>query len=297
MPKYDAFGREIGEDTLAGLGGDPGSTPQPTPSPVPADGWSEPSGRDEAPAPAVFSGGSEVPIAPPPAQEPASFTIPGQIPVAGRPKKTRRGTSGLGCLIGLVVLAAVIAGPIIAIVAIVGETADTIDTVRDGIRDAQDGITATTEPGQEALPPPSGITGRSMLAPATLGKAMQALQQQDGRLGGITIWPERVGVDLVAERDVYRNVTLWHDGRLDAGDPIDVGIARDIIGWDRIDPVVPRRMVVRSAKRLGIPPSRIDYVSGQFDVFDDEPLRWLAYFKGGQIMQGDENGRPERRIS
>ena len=31
MPKYDAFGREIGEDTLEGLGGKPGAKPRPAP--------------------------------------------------------------------------------------------------------------------------------------------------------------------------------------------------------------------------------------------------------------------------
>ena len=31
---------------------------------------------------------------------------------------------------------------------------------------------------------------------------------------------------------------------------------------------------------------------GEHDVFDDEPLRWVAYFKGGAIVQGDGDGRP-----
>ena len=293
MPKYDAFGSEIGEDTLAGLGGEPSTTPEPTAAPVPADGWSESSG--DAGGGSVFAAGSEVPIAPPPTPQPGSFTIPGQIPVAGRPKKARRGMGGLGCLVGLLILCAVVAGPIIAIVAVVGDTADTIDSVRDGIREAQDGITATTPPAEDQ-PPPEGVTGRSMLAPATLDKAIKVIRQQDGRLGRLTIWPERVNADLVAKRDTYRNVSLWYDGRLDVGDPIDVGIAQDIIGWDQIDPRVPQRMVVRSARRLGIKPDRVDYVIGQVDVFDGEPLRWVAYFEGGKIMQGDENGRPERRI-
>jgi hypothetical protein len=304
MPKYDAFGREIGEDTLAGLGGDPRTTPQPTPSTIPADGWSEPSHHDHPgaspSAASVSAGGSEVPIAPPAqpqSPQPGSFTLPGQIPIAGRPKKARKGMGGLGCLIGLLVLAAVVAGPIIAIVAIVSDTADTIETVRDGVRDAQDGIGATVPPAEEAGPPPTGIAGRSMIKPGNLANAVKVLQQQDGRLGRITLWPERVNADLVAKRDTYRNVALWYDGRLDVGDPIDVGIVQDVIGWDRIDPEAPARMVVRSAKRFGLNPGRIDYLIGEVDVFDDEPLRWVAYFKGGAIVQGDENGRPEKRIS
>jgi hypothetical protein len=304
MPEYDAFGREIGEDTLAGLGGEPGTTPQPIPSSIPADGWSERTDHDHASSPgstsSVFAGGSEVPIAPPPqpqGPQPGSFTIPGQIPVAGRPKKARKGMGGLGCLIGLLVLAAVVAGPIIAIVAIVGDTAGTIESVRDGLEEAQDGITATVPPAEDAGPPPTGIGGRSMIRPDNLDKAIKVLRRQDGRLGRMTLWPERVNADLVARRDTYRNVALWYDGRLDVGDPIDVGIVQDVIGWDRIDPRVPARMVVRSAKRFDLNPARIDYLIGEVDAFDDEPLRWVAYFKGGVIIQGDENGRPERRIS
>ncbi len=204
---------------------------------------------------------------------------------------------GLGCLIGLVVLVAVVVGPIIAIVSFVSDTADTVQGVRDSIESAQDEFTTADPPPDEAQPPPTGITGRSMIAPATLAKAIDELQRQDGKLGQLTLWPERVNADLVTKRDTYRNASLWYDGRLELGDPIDVGIARDVIGWDRIDPQVPQRMVVRSAERFGLRPGRIDYVIGQVDVFDDEPLRWVAYFKGGAIVQGDENGRPERRIS
>ena len=196
-------------------------------------------------------------------------------------------------------LAAVVAGPIIAIVAIVGETADTIETVRDGIgggagRHHRARCRRPRRRGRRR----TGIGGRSMIGPDNLGKAIKVLRQQDGRLGRMTIWPERVSADLVARRDTYRNVALWYDGRLDVGDPIDVGIVQDIIGWDRIDPRRPARAwSIRSAKRLDLNPARIDYVIGEDDAFDDEPLRWVAYFKGGEIIQGDENGRPERRIS
>ena len=82
MPKYDAFGREIGEDTLAGLGADPSARPRP--------------------------------IDPEPA-EPASFSIPGQIPAAGRPRRTRRGVRGFGCLFALVFAAVLLAGPVVAL--------------------------------------------------------------------------------------------------------------------------------------------------------------------------------------
>ena len=40
VPKFDAFGREIGEDTLSGLGGSD-SAPQATPQPLPSESWSD----------------------------------------------------------------------------------------------------------------------------------------------------------------------------------------------------------------------------------------------------------------
>ena len=135
VPKFDAFGREIGEDTLSGLGGSE-PAPQATPQPVPATSWSEP------PAAATFGAPVEDPPAAPPQPQPAApqatFTIPGTIPVSSIPGvRRRRGMSGFGCLIGIVVLAAVVAGPIIAIVSFVGAADDAIDDVT-GIIDGRD---------------------------------------------------------------------------------------------------------------------------------------------------------------
>src|SRR6187200_896576 len=101
MPEYDAFGREIGEDTLAGLGGDPSTQRRPAPT-EPAAGWSEAAARPaerssestaQPAAEPVFSASpTDVPVSPPP-QQPPSFSIPGQIPVMGRPRR-RRGAWG-----------------------------------------------------------------------------------------------------------------------------------------------------------------------------------------------------------
>jgi hypothetical protein len=297
MPKYDAFGREIGEDTLAGLGGDPSAQPRPV-TPEPADGWSEAAAAGPAAEPVAGVPGQEVPLAPPPRQQrqqPASFSIPGQIPVGGRPRRRRRGVGGFGCLFALVFAAVLVAGPVIALVAFIGDTADTIDDVRTQIEGATDD---TPTPGiEEVAPPPTGIEGRSMIRPANLAAAIAELKQQKGDLGNLTLWPDRINAELVTKRDNETNYVLTYTGELREGDPVDVGIPQETVPWGRIDPAVPSRFVKAAAKRFGLKPQRIDYVIGEHDVFDDEPLRWLAYFKGGAIVQGDENGRPERRIS
>ena len=77
VPKYDAFGREIGEDTLAGLGGTP------RPSAEPADeGWHDttvaPEPRDTPEAPEADR--PVIAIGDPPPQ--AAPRIPGSPPAA-----------------------------------------------------------------------------------------------------------------------------------------------------------------------------------------------------------------------
>ena len=91
--------------------------------PLTAQGESEAAAAGPAAEPAAGVPGQEVPIAPPPPRQqqqqpqPASFSIPGQIPVSGRPRKRRRGVGGFGCLFALVFAAVLVAGPVIALVA------------------------------------------------------------------------------------------------------------------------------------------------------------------------------------
>ena len=103
MPEYDAFGREIGENTLGGLGGD--REPQPASvAAEPADGWSEAAARRPAAEPVIRPPGQELPIAPPPDRAAAA---PRRSPSRGRPRsggrraQRRRGVGDFGCLFAL----------------------------------------------------------------------------------------------------------------------------------------------------------------------------------------------------
>ena len=294
MPKYDAFGREIGEDTLSGLGGESESQAQSAAS------WSEEQlAAARTPQEPAFSASPvEVPIEPPPRQPapaPASFSIPGQIPVAGRPKRQRRGVGGLGCLISLIFLGVVIAGPIIAIVAFVGDAADSIDDVRNSLEEADD--LATPPPPETPAEPPTGLAGRSMLREANLATALATLREEPGKLGRLVLRPELVDSWIITRRDNRTSLAVTFEGEVQRSPTVDVGIPQDTVAWERIDPAVPARFVKRAAKRFGVKAARIDYVIGERDVFDDEPLGWVAYFKGGVIVRGDAQGRPEERIS
>lgn len=132
MPKYDAFGREVGEDTLAGLGGD--NSVSTGASATPLGDWTE----DQVKAAASFgaTAAPDAPDAPPtPTPEPPQMPTPevgSGLPVSG-PRVIRvRRSSGLGCLVGLVVLLAIAAAPIIAIVSVVGDAGDAFDEITGG---------------------------------------------------------------------------------------------------------------------------------------------------------------------
>ena len=163
VPEYDAFGREIGEDTLSGLGGS-GATPQPAPQPAPAQSEQAAEAARQPVAAAALRGAGA------PARAGADVHHPRRRHVhpAAAPPPAPQG--GLGCLIGLVVLAAVVAGPVIALVSFVGDATDAIDDVTGVLDDP-----AVVSPSPTARRRrPTGIAGRSMVREAELRAARSA---------------------------------------------------------------------------------------------------------------------------
>jgi hypothetical protein len=287
VPKYDAFGREIGENTLAGLGGsnEPAASAEPVPSSA-GESWAsatptaEPSADwTAAPSTQPADGWTDAP-----APEAPVVSFPDAPP---RPINVRR-ARGLGCLVGLVILAAVVAGPVIAIVSVVSDAGDAIDEVTGVFDDV---------PTDDPAPPPDpavGITGRSMIAP---GNVERALGQLDGakRVGRMTIWPERLETDVIRGRRAT-DVTFSAEGGVTRGEPEAYNEALGTIPVADIDPTAPARLVRNAAKRYGVRERGINYLIGSEDVFSGSGHRWIAYFKNGVYVQGDERGRVIRRI-
>jgi hypothetical protein len=279
VPEYDAFGREIGENTLAGLGGDATAQPQPQPRPAPAaaDGWSE----RTVPRPE-----------PEPTPEPArvTFSVPEGAPVTVVPGVRRRRAGGLGCLVGLVILGAVVAGPVIAIVSLVGSASDVIDDVTEAI----DPETLDLPDAPDAPRAPTGITGKSMIAKGNLARALRQLEQ-DGftKVIDITVWPNRFDAETV-KGGKARDVVIHSEGGVTRGDASPANTARGTIPLAAIDPAAPTRLVRASAKRFGVREKGIDYVIASRGF--DGGHRWVAYFKNGVYVEGDDRGRVIRRI-
>ena len=298
MPKYDAFGREIGEDTLAGLGGS--SEPAAQPSSEPAGDWTEAqlaaAAADEAvaeaePVPSGLPPRAQA-DATPPRPEPVrfqGFDIPTSVPPVVRVR--RRG--GAGCFGLLIVVAVIVAAPILALV---GTAGDAIDEIKDTIDSAPDiEIPQIPEPDAPAGPatPPHGITGRSMVAKPNFGKALGKLDGM-GRVAFIRLSPDRVDSQLV-KGSRQRSAQVNFEGELARSPAGPASGTLATVAFAAIDRAAPARLVRGSARRYSVRPNGIDYLV--LSPWPGEGHRWVAYFKNGVYVQGDRNGRVVRKIS
>jgi hypothetical protein len=231
----------------------------------------------------VFTAAPQVPIAPPP-----SPTEPARRPTVAIPRSGRRNRSGFGCLVGFVILAAIVVGPVIAIVSFVSDTADEI---KRNIPNFDPGT------ADDTAPPPQGLGARSMIRAQNLGPALRQIRAMDrGKLGDLTVWADRVDATLVTRRTREQSVVVTYSGEVRKGDAHDVGIPQETIAWGDVDPKIPEKLARAAAGKAGA--DDINYVIARPPtVFDDGKLTWIAYYKSGRIMQGDANGKPTRRIS
>jgi hypothetical protein len=284
VPKYDAFGREIGEDTLAGLGG---SEYAPAPE-APADGWTEAQVAEAAAAePAVVPEPEPFVAEPEPAPEPArtAFDVP---PAAPTVRVRRRG--GAGCLVALIVLAVVAAAPIVAIVSLVGGASDAIDEVTDAFDSLPDDVVPVNPEAPEA---PTGIGGESLVARPNFAGALERL----GGMSGATLIrlaPERLDAQLVRGAR-QRSAQVDFQGEVTRGPATPGGAGLTTVALSAIDPSAPARLVRGSAARYAVRTRGINYLVMM--PWPGEGHRWIAYFKNGVYVQGDRRGRVVRRIS
>jgi hypothetical protein len=150
VPTYDAFGREIGEDTLSGLGSEASEDAAPAVAPAPMEAGSPP----RAPEPVSTAAPAQPQPQPSPQRERPSVSIP------LRPPRTRR-RRGVGLIVAftlLVVLAPLAIGGLVLFSAVDGAT----EAVRDGIK-----TIASPEALEPAAAPPKGVRGRSLVAAIT----------------------------------------------------------------------------------------------------------------------------------
>ena len=222
---------------------------------------------------------------------PISFTIPGTVPTA-IPRVRRRRMGGFGCLIGLVFLVAIVAGPVIAIISFVGAADDAIDEVTGIIDDA---TPPTIDTPEAPAAPPRGLAGASMVSAANFKGALARVD--DARFGKATfirLSPDRAAFQLVKGAR-QRDATVDYLGAFARGTVTRGPTGATAITLSAIDPAAPARLVRASAKRFGVKEKGIDYLVGSPST--DGGHGWVAYFKNGTYVQGDAKGRVVRRIS
>jgi hypothetical protein len=307
VPKYDAFGREIGEDTLAGLGGAPSKPTEPS--------WQERNERDDATwdaaekvevarlQTAADAADAQAESAEDARQEAAGesrWTAPGEQPP--RPTFVRPGTddpqrralagarttvtaqrrgAGRGCLIATIVMLAIFGLLIAGIAGLVSS----VDIKNGGT------ISTAREP---AKPAPQGLAAGSLVRSGNLAAALEQIQTSGGgRLTHLTVAPERIDAQLLTPAGRLRSVQVKPGGQMERLGP-DSGPGFDqasTIPFSRLNPAAPQRLARTGAERIHVPVSTLQYAVPS--VFSGT-LTWAAYFKRGRYVLGDASGRYQR---
>ena len=275
MPEYDAFGREIGEDTLQQWRQGSGERPaEPEP----------PRQRQPEPAPVAVTAGDPLggpapaPAAPPPRPPEQGPRRAGFAP-GKRPRKRRR---GMARLIVLLVFGWITFNVISGIAGKVDEAARTIT------------IPKLSPPGTE--PPPTGFQPGSLLRPAAFEHAITQIRRRgDGKLQNLRVAPERIDATLITNRGTLVNVQVSAtEGYRKLSESGPGFTASDTVPFSKLDARIPMKVTTAAAKRLGSPVGTIDYL---VPSLSDGKVVWGAYFKTGAIFLANARGKIVRRIS
>jgi len=267
VPKYDAFGREIGEDTLAGLEGGAVELP---------------SSPDEGPA---HTHPEQAVVAP-------GGTI--GAPAAGVAGAVRR--FGPRRLIRIAIFGVVAYWIVQGGQAVLEGTRDARESLRKAFPTATapgtPGIADAGEAPERPAKPPAGLEPGSLVRRRELAAAVARLRRDHGggRLMHLRVAPERVDAQVVAKHKL-------HVLQVPAG-----GELREIatswaprgtptMPWEAIRPAGAERLARTAARRLDVPLRRLDYaLASEFT----DGQRWIVYFKNGRYAIGDGDGRFER---
>jgi hypothetical protein len=298
MADLDPFGRKKGEDPLASLG------------------WSGSADTSAEPEVAADDGRAAEPLT----GLPAEPERPPRPPREPRPRRERRPTQGAPqfrpgrAVRGLVLLAIVVAVGGSAIASLVGSGVDKAErfledftTPQAAPPPASSEIPSGREPSAvdpepatpaRSAPPaiPRGVGRGSLLRPFAFGAAIKRLRNGGyGRLTNLRVAPERIDAALLTKGGALRHVQIVPGGDLRQLGSATSGFSGvPTMSLAGIDAGAPQRLTRSAAERLGVGPSRVNYlVYTQFAG----TAQWNVYFTAGQIFSADAHGRITRRIS
>ena len=316
MPKYDAFGREIGEDTLEGLGGSPAQ---------PESAWQERTEREEATweaaekvevaridaaataqdaqaertedARQAAAGDSRwtAPATDEAKQRELAAQLSGVLKQAGAGRTTgtptitvRRSGAARGCLITIVVVLLIGGAALAGILSLV----NSVDI--DGSTDAI--IKRIEAPKLDDGPKPTGLGEGSLMRRAEVAAALtQMRSSEDTKLTNLHLAPAQINATLLTNEGRLRHVQIKPGGKLERfGSDGSPGFdSVPTIPFSRLNPGAPERLARRGAKAHGVPLSELQYavpsdISGK--------VQWVVYFTRGRYVIGNANGRLERKL-
>lgn len=331
MAKHDAFGREIGEDTLAGLGG--GSEVKPAPEPAEAT-WQQRIDQTEA----TWQAAERVEVArletaadaadekaewtedarqeaagdsrwtAPARPEPASLTADSGLGTQSRPAPSGRqplmitlpvpqqlssgGSGRRGRRVLVFVVLAIIALFVIPLL-IAGFAI--VNTVGDATREI-DGALKVVRP-ELPTAAPTGLAGASLVRSERFGPAVRRLQAKGyGRLTSLRLAPERINAQFLTKDGALQSVQLGSDGTLRSSGKSGSGFGSvGTIPYSRVNVGAPERLTRRAAERVRKSPKQLDYMV--LTHGGPRGYLWAVFFKGGGNVQGYPDGRVWRRVS
>jgi hypothetical protein len=289
VPKYDAFGREIGEDTLAGLGGNPEEK---------ESAWQERTEREEA----TWEAAERVEVA---RLEAAATAEDAQAEAAEDARQAaagdsrwtapatptitvRRSGTARGCLITIVVVLLIGGAAAAGILSLVSSV--DIDGGTDAI------IKRIEPPTADDGPKPTGLGEGSLMRRADLAAALTQLRSSENtKLTNLRVAPERIDATLLTNEGRLRHVQITPGGKLrrfgSDGSPGFDNVPT--ISFSRLNPGAPERLARRGAKAHGVPLSELQYAVPQ-DI--SGKVRWVVYFTRGRYVLGNGTGRFERKL-
>ncbi len=277
MGERDAFGREIGEDSLAEMGWSTSAAPPPPPvAPAPAGPPTPAPPAPSAPRaePAAAGLGPPPPASPPP----AGAAPPPLISRQARPapivvRRRRRGGSPVAKLIMFIAIAGV------------AVSAGAIEAGRRAIDDFRSAL-PSPDSAVRAAPQPRGLGARSLLRPGALQTALARLP--DGRLVSLRVAPERIDAQI-ARGGRFHLVQVTSDARVtDSEAPVSSrqpGL--------RVDAAAPSRLVRVAARRSGRSATRVSYL---VLLRIGDATEWHLYFDDGMHYAANSAGRRARRV-
>jgi hypothetical protein len=257
VPEYDAFGRPVGEDTLAAMG------------------WTSSLGQ---PAPA-----RPAPQAPPEAKPTAATPAPAP---ARTPRRRRGGLRFLRSVLSLAILGGIGLGVVSA-----------AKTGSDAVRGVVDDIKVTVPTVAPDQPAPKATRARSLTTPRGLKAGLRLLRRDvPGQVRTFRLEASRIDVTVWRKGGRLRTAQLQAGAAAaQVFSTTPGGFPRGgTFSYRAVDPKAPARLIRAADRRLGKRASQVNYlVLTNFGT----QLTWGVYFKDGAIAQGDRRGRFLRKLS